>query len=748
MYPSPQSDVRHRLAVLFSRCSRDTYAAVAVERGQSYTFTDAWGRPKRWLKGEYAYLAPNAACALLNRCNLKHDFLEESELNSEVINGYQALLVPNAAHLGDDTIDRIDRWLRTTDGRLVVTGKTNLPNALLGLNGSERVAVEGYTGWRWLWGSPFEDSRAWEECYVTGYRGYSVHRVGAGPGSRVLAELLEFGGDLSNVAAATKRPLGPAIVLTDRTVYVANQVFEFLGGALQLHLNVEDVRKWSQPTHWGDTIAFFLRQLLLEVGLGSLWDTRLRSFGSYDGVLSFRHDVHGDQEFAMLDYEVQNLIPATFDLEDPAVAENTKPKQVREWIRRTGDCSFIEQGLHNDAAVGDPPTAVHGTGLYDHVNNAEKNLGFPIFTCGRHGPGHMHPETIDAMDYLYANYDPILGMCTFSYCHMIEFGVRNPSVVARGKALTYMTDPNPTVATPAFWFPYHPVVTTDGEWRVLRGWDRTHDFDCDYDLLDTIFSGHNARIPGVEDQLENPVYSLQYHPENAEDPASNDGRGTLGYLRHAIDLAAHRNFWVANQRQLYQRMADYQDLALRLEDGGNLMVHNPTSRPILGMAIERRQGFGSVWDGSEELVHVVRGRVVTLPPLAPGERKTVRFDQVRTGGPKVLQPNHEGLTILDARHDHGTHRTRLRVSVCRGQRFRLEDVSPEGRYRVQIDGEPERELTARIVYSTRNRLNRKEGTAAPNIGVAVGSGALVFLPIDVNGKPNSFVERTITIVRA
>ena len=49
----------HDVAVLFSRRSREAYAAEAAARGETYTFTDAWGRPRTWLKGEYAYLAPS-----------------------------------------------------------------------------------------------------------------------------------------------------------------------------------------------------------------------------------------------------------------------------------------------------------------------------------------------------------------------------------------------------------------------------------------------------------------------------------------------------------------------------------------------------------------------------------------------------------------------------------------------------------------------------------------------------------------
>jgi len=135
----------HEVAVLFSRRSRDAYAAEAAARGETYTFTDAWGRPRTWLKGEYAYLAPNAASVLLARCNLKHDIVEEADLGDERLAGCRALLIPNAAHLSNGAITRIERWLRGADRRLIVTGKTNLPPHLLGLANCAAAPVTGYT---------------------------------------------------------------------------------------------------------------------------------------------------------------------------------------------------------------------------------------------------------------------------------------------------------------------------------------------------------------------------------------------------------------------------------------------------------------------------------------------------------------------------------------------------------------------------------------------------------------------------
>ena len=66
--PSQSSDRAQAcdVIVLFSQPSRDAYAAEAAARGETYTFTDAWGLPRTWIKGEYAYLAPNAAGAVHN----------------------------------------------------------------------------------------------------------------------------------------------------------------------------------------------------------------------------------------------------------------------------------------------------------------------------------------------------------------------------------------------------------------------------------------------------------------------------------------------------------------------------------------------------------------------------------------------------------------------------------------------------------------------------------------------------------
>ena len=380
----------------------------------------------------------------------------------------------------------------------------------------------------------------------------TVQRVEPAAGSRVLADLVELTGDLSNAATATAAELGPAIVLTDRTAYVANQVFELIGGMMQAHLNVEAVRHWANPTHWGDTLLFFLRRLMLEVGLAPLWQTRLRSFGTYDGVLSFRHDVHGMRDYTFLDYQIQNLIPASYDIEDPTFSTNIDEAMARDWVERTTQHSFIEPALHNDSSIGDPPTAIFGKGLFEHVSNAGEEPGHHHLHLrpARRRPHASRDDRCDGLPLRPRQDDPgHLHLLLLPHDRVRRARSRRHGRAARSasKPLTYVTDVRRTIATPGIWFPFHPVVTTDKEWRPLRGWDRTHEYDAAYELVETIFGGHSARRPGVDDQLENGVYSFQYHPELARDPSVNDGKGTLDYVRYCINLAERSNYWIATQ---------------------------------------------------------------------------------------------------------------------------------------------------------------------------------------------------------
>ena len=89
----------HNVAVLFSENSRKVYVQQAREREETYTFVDAEGRHRTWLKSEHAYLALNGASVFLSRCNLKHDVLTEEQLTDATLATLSALVIPNAGWL-------------------------------------------------------------------------------------------------------------------------------------------------------------------------------------------------------------------------------------------------------------------------------------------------------------------------------------------------------------------------------------------------------------------------------------------------------------------------------------------------------------------------------------------------------------------------------------------------------------------------------------------------------------------------
>lgn len=655
-----QQPLRHNVGIVFSEMSRRAYVEEAERRGEVYEFVDAWDQHRKWLKGEWAYLAPNALSAILLRYNIKHDILGEDVL-PYTIDEYHTLFVPNAAALATGAIQAIERWRGASGHRLVVTGKTNLSLDLLGLAELSYDQPDGYTGWRWTTSSPFADRKDWEPSYLCGYRGYTTGVARAADDAVVLARLVEYAGDVQSRETAVIRELGDAIIRSadSRSLFIANQFLEFLGGVLQAHLNVETVRMHYNPTHWGDTLAYFFREVLRLSGLESLWQIRLRSFGAYDGVLQLRHDADHDPEeqidLSMLEYEAQNFVPATHYIMDPLYCgpERCTLPGAKIWVNACATHNFIEAAVHNDSTQGDPPHNIIGRGLAAHVADSDRRLGTRSLTIGRHMGFLVYPETIDAMDYLYTQDPEFLGMCTFSLYDVIEYGDPDPCVPAHGKLVTYATydedDPSRPAAISGFWFPYHVVVATSDRQRILRGWDVTHDTDCDYDRIDLLFEGRNSRSREIPSALDQAVFTLHYEQQAANRVTVNDGRGHLPFVRYAAERAQRYNFWLANKRQLYQRLTAYEQVVFRILPGGALVVHNPTSREVTGLMVEvaaGRCGGLAVVGSGDVCAHVVDGRLVTLPPLPPG--RTLRLAPLwgSPSGPYVAQPSHNRLEIV------------------------------------------------------------------------------------------------------
>ncbi len=682
--------IKQNVAILFSPSSRAAYIHQAEACGATYTFRSAWGDDRTWLKGEYAYLAPNGASVMLHRHAIKHDLITESPQLTDELSAYQFLLIPNAGHMDQETIATISAWLAQPDHHLLVTGKTNLPPALLGLRSLTPITPAGFTGWKWTDDSPYADTRLWEPYYISAYNGHRAYAAEAASTGHVLAELWEFSGDLNSATTAQKRRIGAGIVVSERVITITNQFFEFVAGTLQAHLNVEAIRHWHHPTHWGDTLAYFFKGILLHTPWARLWDVQLKPFGAYRGVLSLRHDVDTSADVGMLALEVATATPATWDIIDPQVSPgDASPEQAEIWLQETGKFDFLEAGLHNDSIhAGDPSRYLYGTGIYDHFQSSGRHLGLSFQTGGRHGACHLHPETIDAMDYLYARAPEIEGLCTFCFYAMVEYGVRHPEITYAGHPLTYITDTHATIATQGFWFPFHAVVSTKEEYKILRGWDLTHEYDCNYELIETVYYSHHSRRPSDEDRLENGVYTLQYHPLFTRDPAYNHGKGTLPYLAYAIGLADRLQYWIANKVTLYRHMCDYQDLKIRVIDPNCVQVLNPSPRSIEGFMLQlpAHQLPAAMWQVCTELgwlAHVVDGRLVTLPPLSPGQMVQCEITAEAASYPLIRQPGHKGLDIVAALYQPAQDNLLVNVRSVGQQTLLIENLAPSQSYHLK-----------------------------------------------------------------
>jgi len=720
---SERLELFSNIGILWSDRTRRANAEEAQRAGAVYAFEDAWGQEKSWLKGQFAYLAPSTVSACLNRFNLKHSFFGDEGLADRLAE-VSLLFLPSAHNLTSAAIEAIGSWLERDDAFLCVTGPTNLPPELLGLTSLELGRTEGYTAWQWRSESPFGDTSKWEEWYISGYKGFSSCIAEAEASATVFADLMEIGGDLTGPETATRQRIGAGIVQTDKSLFISNALFEYMGGVWQAHLNAEEVRRWFNPFNWAETLLYQLRGVLWACGQEGRWDSRLRTFGSYDGVMNIRHDPDKSVDMAMLRYQGEHLIPATHTLLDANISpEATTTDMDQEWVREISKYPFIEIGLHNDAIQESPPKWMMGANLARHVIESEKNLGVRLYTGGRHGGYSVYPEMIDAMDYLYQNVPHFLGLGTFHFHLMAEYGDRTPDPEKGDMVVTYQTLTSPTIASPGFWFPFHGVVSTTEECRQLRGWDMTHEYDPPPDVIDALYDRPNSRDQDPETALKDGVYQLQYHPLFTVDPSYNNGRGTFDWMCYGIRRAERINLWQATQRAIYQRLQDYEDIQFRVSDGGrSIQAHNPTGRTIEELMVESSVllgapeqegpdalGAGAVADEVEfaqeveysslrleggdgldgethYLAHIVRNRFFTLPRMAPGASCTIRLESGGLQHPFVAQANSKSMRFVDVSFAPGSGELIVRAYVIRYHGLVVQGYAPGDRVHVEVDG--------------------------------------------------------------
>ena len=166
-----------------------------------------------------------------------------------------------------------------------------------------------------------------------------------------------------------------------------------IGGMQQAHLNVEAVRHWATPRIGAIRCCSSCA--------ASCWRSDWNRCGrpgcarSAPTTACCRSAMTGMRDYTFLDYQIQNLIPASYD-EDPNLLDQ----------HRRGDGARLG-GTHHAAqlhrarlaqrqSIGDLDSDLR-QGAVRARRQGRPQPRITICTCSRHAGGHMHPETIDAM---------------------------------------------------------------------------------------------------------------------------------------------------------------------------------------------------------------------------------------------------------------------------------------------------------------------------------------------------------------
>ncbi|MBI3988699.1 MAG: hypothetical protein HY347_03685 [candidate division NC10 bacterium] len=579
-------DFRQNIAVLSSEPSHLAHIEEARRQGALYRFRGA-GSVLHWLQGEHAYLAVNGLASLLRRLAVQFDLLQEEEVSVETCEDYDLIFIPNAKHLEERTV-KILQEVSEGKTKLVISGVTNLPDQLLGVQGKIPYVPRGFIG---LKGLP----AFWTEPCLVSPPNYTLYRAKAAPGSKGLATLQELQNPDDPKAMSTHELDGDGIILSDRALFLPFPIFEFIGGLLQGHLDLEPVRGLlgDAGNFYLDRMAFLLMELVSRYGWEGFGQVRIRPWGDHDHVLVLRHDTDSSRETAYLDFEKAQRVPATYAI---LLDENGD-----FWLKETAEDPLIERAFHFPSnrisrffgllpsrSFRPDKRAITGWGLTDQVKRARERFRVPFLTAHRHGGFLYYPETIEAMDHLYEHVPDLLGLGT-----MFRFTCLRYSA-SRGSHRSRITVRHPDVGVP-LWFPFKLQVSTLERSRTLRGWDSSAFMEPDPPMTDLIFA--NAGL------LPHGAYTMIFHPAHAKGEAFRAG-GNYEWFLYAVEKVMREGWWVAPAAAVYQRLNEWEELRL-LVKGDQVLIHNSSS------------------DSKEGLILDIRGTRYPLEVLHPGETKVI-----------------------------------------------------------------------------------------------------------------------------
>jgi len=550
-----------KLGILYSQSSHSWLKKMAEQSRSIYRF-EGTTDTVRWLKGEYAYLAPNGAASVLRRLCIKFDWLREKEITEPVIlSAYHTLMVPHAVALPDEVRKALMAWV-DQGGCLLVTGRTDIPKKLLGVSNVEWYQPQGYTG---------IDYKGHQ--LITGYRGYTVGLVEPTSGSEVLASGYETKGLGKETDFKEHHPLGPAVIQSGKVIYITLPLFETIGAMLQGHVNFEEIRGVGHRFKYLDRLGRFVKDILEEARWQHLWHVRVKPWGEYSGVVVLRHDVDESTDTTYLDYEQKNHIPATYAILDnhhrphwlDAVANHPEAEAAYHFDIGTERITWFEQLLVR--LKGDTPPVSNkadGKGLWNQMKKARDLLGIPISTGQRHNSFFHYPEIVDAMNYLYKEEPEVLGLGTMFRFTNFMFGART-----KEDDNTYVVQ-HPDTSIP-FWFPYKLWYASADHHHMLRGWDITHVLEPEPWLTEHLLD--------QEEYLEDGVYTLGFHPAHCRGKSFRP-EGNWQWFEKAVELGHSHGYLFATCREVFERMNYWEYLGFGFHQGRGWLSNQKFHYPI------------------------------------------------------------------------------------------------------------------------------------------------------------------------
>ena len=563
------SSFRQNAAIVYSRQSLKENIKEAQESGKVYRFEGTRGL-MHWLAGEHAYLAVNGLSSILRRLGVKFDLIFDSDATEKVLQSYNFIFVPDAPVLSGIALENISKWTHR-GGKLIVSGRTNIDLSLCGVKAYGFDSPSHFIGIKWK-----EDLECIRDKnpFILSCPQYTVNMVRSDDQSASLGKLVMFTKAGNRTKGGVELLEYDAIVITKNTIYFAPPIFEYIGALLQGHISFEPARKMigKNANFYIDTIAFYMRQILIHYEFKDIFKVRHRVWGNNDNVLILRHDSDSSRDTTYLNYELKHNITSTY----PIKLDNN----CRFWLDELDEDTSIETAFHFSTTMegflrylfspkGPAPSKklMVKDGIIRQAKKAAKVHGFNFSTVHRHGHFFYYPETVEALDSLFGQLHNILGSQTMFRYIMYKY------IDSRFSEKNAVSHPDTSIP---FWFPFKLFLATIEEHRELRGWECTEFIEPDEKAMDLAIEGSKL-LPGG-------VYTMGFHPAHTRGKAFNK-EGNYKWFLYCVEHAQQNSWWIANYKMVLERLNDWQNLRLRILTD-RAILYNDSDREIKEIFIE------------------------------------------------------------------------------------------------------------------------------------------------------------------